>query len=373
MFPVLTISGAPYERGRQYGAQTASRVAHSIASYARLFAYRRGMDWAAAQAAALAYQDCIAAFDPDLLEEMRGIADGAGRALGEILALNARTELLAGIAPGFRHAGYEAAEAANRAAGVPDYGECTSLVALPEATRDGGTLLAQNWDWNGRQRDACVVLRIHAPGRPDVLTLTEAGMVGKIGVNEAGVGVCLNILRSTHDGEGVGVPVHVLLRGILNQNSAAGAVNLLLGAQTGASSNMLVADLTDAASVEVTPAGHGVIQPQGGVIVHTNHCVSPDTCPVAAPIDPISSTEPRYNRAEQMMDAARGAITRESIIALLRDRSDGKKSVCVYPDEALSTIDRVETVASAVMDLPARTMYIAPDIPDRAEFTPVTL
>ena len=63
---------------------------------------------------------------PDLLAEITGIAEGAGRDLEEIIALNARTELLF-------------AESAT------DEG-CTVAVILPEAA-GGHTLIGQNWDW----------------------------------------------------------------------------------------------------------------------------------------------------------------------------------------------------------------------------------
>src|SRR5512146_2434392 len=103
MFPEVSVAGAPYERGRAYGEAVAPLVRHSIASYARLFACRRGLDWAGSQAEAMRFAPLLAEVAPDLLEEMRGIADGAGRALPEIVALNVRTELMAGIGAGVYH------------------------------------------------------------------------------------------------------------------------------------------------------------------------------------------------------------------------------------------------------------------------------
>src|SRR4051812_8858074 len=93
MFPLIEISGSPRERGRQYGAAARERILHSVATYARLFAYC-GMTWGEAELRALRYRDPIAATSPDLLEEIDGIAEGAGLTKGEILALNARTEIL---------------------------------------------------------------------------------------------------------------------------------------------------------------------------------------------------------------------------------------------------------------------------------------
>lgn len=374
MFPTFTITGTPGDRGWAYGAQAADLIRHSIANYAYLFAYRRGLDWAAVQAAALEYGPIIGAFNAEVLEEVEGIAAGSGHTLGEILALNVRTELLAGTPAGPSHAGYAAAQARNRSAAVPDHGECTALAVLPSRSATGAPLLAQNWDWTGDQRAACIMLRVRAPGKPALLTLTEAGMVGKIGLNEAGVGVCLNILRSNGDGETPGVPVHVLLRTILESGSVGEARALATSAKTGASSNLLCAD-TDgqAVSIEVTPAGAGLIEPSNGLLIHTNHCLSPDTCALEKPFDAISSTVPRLNKALALLSDRADAIDRDAVMAVLRDESEGLMSICRSPDRRLAPADQVETVASVVMDLRERRIDVAPDIPSRVAFTPVAL
>ena len=47
------------------------------------------------------------------------------------------------------------------------------------------------------------------------VTLTEAGILAKIGLNDAGLGVCLNLLDTTADGGLDGTPIHLLLRQVL--------------------------------------------------------------------------------------------------------------------------------------------------------------
>jgi isopenicillin-N N-acyltransferase-like protein len=115
MFPVLEVSGSAFERGRIHGEQALGRVEHSLANYARLFEFH-GMPWAEAQHRSIAYRDVIGAFDASLLEEIEGIAQGAGRRVEEILALNARTELLP----------------AQYLSGT-DSGECTAMAVSPAA------------------------------------------------------------------------------------------------------------------------------------------------------------------------------------------------------------------------------------------------
>lgn len=238
MFPVVEVSGSAFERGRVHGEQARERVARSLANYARLFGYY-GMPWDEAQRRSLPYRDVIGGFDAGLLEEMEGIARGAGRPFSEILALNARTEVLP---PSFLTGA--------------DAGECTAIAVTPAGSATGGTLLAQNWDWVGAQREAMIVLRIPESDAPACLTLTEAGMLAKIGLNAGGVGVCLNILRSIFDGTQAGVPVHVLLRALLKRKSVRDAVEFCSTLAFGGSSNILMADRGgEAASLEFSPRG----------------------------------------------------------------------------------------------------------------------
>lgn len=374
MFPILTLTGPPDERGRHYGTHAAAQIRHSIASYARLFAYRRGVDWATIQAEAQTYVPVLEDAAPDLFAEMCGIAEGAGRALSEIVALNARTELLAGATRAGAHPDYARATAQNRARGVPDHSECTTVAALPQATARGDTLLAQTWDWNGDQRDACVVLRIQAAGHSDILTLTEAGMLAKIGLNSAGLGVCLNILRSQADGQSPGMPVHVLLRRILQMPGVAEALAEAHRVPAAASSCITVGDSTgQALSLEITPGGIGQIEPQDGVLVHTNHCVAAETRAGECAIDPASSTIPRYNRATELLIPRRGRIDTATLMDVLRDRHGAPNCICRRPDARLHPAERAESVAGIVLDLPARVMHIAPGVPCDVDFTPVGL
>lgn len=392
MFPEIRVSGTPYTRGRQYGAAAVQRVQHSIASYARLFAHRRGLDWRAVQGEALRYEGLLVEVAPDLLEEMRGIADGAGEPFAAILALNVRTELMAGIPSGFAHPDGPAALARNKALGVPqhpeeagapvaavgpnplDDGECTTAAAQPAATTHGGTLLAQTWDWQGDQRGACVMLRVESPGEPTILTMTEAGMVGKIGINTAGVAVGLNLLRSHSDGREVGMPVHVLLRKMLQARSFAEARAVADLALPGGSSCVTLASTAgDLVSLELTPAGVAEVWPVDGLLAHANHCVDAGAAVDECPHEPISTSYERYDRAAELLQAAAGAIDVPTLQAILRDRENAPRCICRSPNLDLPPVDRGESVCGIVIDLNAGVMHIAPDVPSEVEFTPVAL
>jgi hypothetical protein len=89
--PRVRVAGTPYERGRQYGAQARTRIHRSVQAYQRVFAHYAGWDWPAVRRAAAGFEAPVAAFRPAYLDEMRGLADGAGLDLADVLAINVRT------------------------------------------------------------------------------------------------------------------------------------------------------------------------------------------------------------------------------------------------------------------------------------------
>jgi isopenicillin-N N-acyltransferase-like protein len=392
MFPEVTVAGAPFERGRAYGAAVAPLVRHSIASYARLFACRRGLDWQASQAEALRFLPLLAEVAPDLLEEMRGIADGSGRQLPEILALNVRTELMAGVAGGVYHPEGPAALARNRAAGVPEHprepgepdlaapaapgddGECTTAAASGPATASGATILAQTWDWQGDQRAACVLLRVRAPGEPAILTMTEAGMVAKAGINSAGVAVSLNLLRSRADGREVGMPVHILLRKVLQARSFAEARAAADLAPPSGSSCITIASADgQIVSLEITPAGVAEVGPDDHMLAHANHCVDAGAIAGECPLEAVSTSRERAGRAWDLLRAGRGELDVAAMQAILCDHADEPRCICRHPDMRVARLDRGESVCGLVMEPAAGVMHVAPGVPCTVPFTAVAL
>ena len=359
MFPVLDVSGSAFERGRAHGERARDRVERSLANYARLFSFN-GMAWEEAQRRSAGYRDLIGAFDASLLEEMEGIARGAGRPFSEILALNARTEVLP---PSFLTGA--------------DAGECTAIAVSPAGSATGETLLAQNWDWIGSQREAMIVLRVReGAGQEDApacLTLTEAGMLAKIGFNSSGLGVCLNILRSVFDGAHPGVPVHVLLRALLKRTSVFDAVEFSSKLSFGGSSNILMADSSgDLASLEFSPKGLRVVRAEGETLCHTNHFLHPEATVWQATHVANLSTIPRLDRARQLA-ALRPKQGLEDVKRLLRDESAGLLSICRKPDSSLPPEAQIESVASVIMELGRGVMHVAPNVPSLAEYLPVAL
>jgi isopenicillin-N N-acyltransferase-like protein len=371
MFPTIDTRQArgAREQGACYGRLAAARIRHSRDTYVRLFGHC-GIAWPRACDLARAMLPAVRGIDPSLLEEMRGIAEGSGLSFDDVLALNCRSEILPST---FLDA------AAEHGAAVFAQGECTAVAVAPSASADGGTWLAQNWDWIGTQRQALVLLRGHAwdgdrRGR-EFLTLTEAGMLAKIGL---GVGpepdrmaVGLNIVRSRHDGEQAAVPIHPLLRHLMTMPSLAAARERMDALQRdfgfGAGSDAPAADSAgEVAAFEVSPRGWQEWPAQDGVMTHTNHFLCAALVPIQHPTTAYLSSEKRLGTARRLTGGR--PVGFEDLQALLRDEGDGPLAVCRRPDPSIDADGRVESVAGVVIGVEARAMWVAPDVPSTVEF-----
>jgi isopenicillin-N N-acyltransferase-like protein len=198
-------------------------------------------------------------------------------------------------------------------------------------------------------------------------------MLAKIGFNEQGFGVCLNILRSVFDGGAPGVPVHVLLRALLKRASVRDAIEFASKLSFGGSSNILCADRGgDIASLEFSPKGLRVLRSEAGTLCHTNHFLHADAAGWQAEFAPNLSTQPRLERALEHA-SARPKHSLDDVKKLLRDETDGLLSICRKPDLSLPPEAQLETVASVIMELARGVMHLAPDVPSRADYQAVAL
>src|SRR5699024_12329757 len=135
------------------------------------------------------------------------------------------------------------------------------------------SVAAQNWDW---AVDFSTLWHINdvgaVPGQHRHVGIAEYGMLGKIGLNEAGVGVLLNILKHRADGPG-GVPVHMVLVRVLSEaGSLAEPLEIVHSAPT--SSRSLITVTTAEAAVQVDVAGEAKRErrsPGDGFPVHAHH------------------------------------------------------------------------------------------------------
>jgi isopenicillin-N N-acyltransferase-like protein len=356
-FPHVRVDGDARARGRSYGEQARDRVQRSVGAYREVFAAYAGWDWSRVTEHAGAYAPAIEAFEPAYLEEMRGIADGAGVEEADVLAINVRTEVMF------------AAKA--REAGDRRLGECSAFAVTPARSADGHTLIGQNWDWLLHSADTVVVLEVEQDGRPDFVTIVEAGLLAKTGMNSSGIGLVTNALVSDADRGVPGIPYHVALRAILDAESISDAYAALQRGERSSSGNYLIAHRDGlAANIEAAPGDFSRLAltfPTEGLLLHTNHFLSRDLAGTDVGLWVMPDSPFRLQRlAEQT--AGRSTLSIEHFRAVLADHANHPSGVCCHPDRRWPVLEQGETVASVLMDVDARRMWLADGRPCTAPF-----
>jgi isopenicillin-N N-acyltransferase like protein len=343
----------PHERGLELGERFRDRITDTVAAYRRLFEARAERPFDVDLWSERAW-DSIQRLAPVHAEEIAGIAEGAGLLVRQLASVNARTELLAAANPSGQT-------------------ECSTVVSLPPGRPP---VAVQTWDWYDAMSDGWFTWTIpHADGRV-VRTVTEFGMLAKIGVNDAGVGVMLNMLHHRNDAEAaaaeqVGHPVHLLSRAILDDaTSTTDAVRIASAARTSASTSLTVLDdAGHAVSIELFPGGPGLLEPTDDVLVRTNHFVSDagrDGC-LASAISP--STELRRRHLVDAFAAEQPTTTQDVLAAMTHHDEDG--GVCRHPLTDTEPILWHRTVATVAIDVAQRSLDARPDGPCGHRMQPV--
>jgi len=343
-FKEITIQGTPYERGLSHGQQCREEIGVSIQVYGTLFEELKGLSWEDARKISEFYLSKTRDFAPDYVEEMRGIAEGANVDLLDIAALNARTEIM------FAQL---------------DAQECTTLSLLPPATEGGRVIAAQNWDFYRQLRDSIVILHVHQENKPNFVMVSEAGMIGGIGMNDRGIGVLLNAL--TADTTCQGIPLRTRMRAMLDSDTLAEAY--AKGSHKPTSVGHLVATHKDGVAIafEMDSKGFETIIPEDGVWVHTNHYVGRKMYQ-AHDAAPRASTYIRLQRIQALVKEAHGKITKETVMHMLRDHAGYPYSLCTHENSKDPVTTQYVTNFAIIMDLTEGCFYLAPGNPCESEF-----
>ena len=257
-----------------------------------------------------------------------------------VAAINARTEILGIIRPKDL---------------APD--ECSSVVSSARQP-----FAMQNWDWYDAMSGNWLEWTIEHPDGRRVTTVTEYGIVGKIGINDRGVGVLFNMLRHADDGGGIGVPVHIVSRRILDTASdVPGALAVCGSAAVSASTSLTIATRHTAVSVELWPGGPGHVLPaEDGLLLRTNHFLTDPAQP--GDLVPLSESdsEVRYDELRAKLAGRGRELAAADVLAVLGSH-DGE--LCCHADPEIVPELRHATLATVCLDLAEHTVTTYPGTP----------
>ncbi len=313
--------------GREHGEATRDLIQQMLSElYAIVFAglqdgplHMRNRAWCLDWAKS--HIPFLQAFDPALLEEAEGIAEGAALPLEEIIFLNGFLGVFDYVSPTFQ---------AQRglARGCTAFGVCDETQ----------TLIGQTYDLEAFHQAGALLLRLHPEDAPECLVYTTAGMVGCAGMNAEGIGVVINNLIP-NDAQ-AGVPYPFLIRGLLKARHVGQAIDSVLGARRASGTNYVLADGQGfGAMLETSATDYALLPFHRDPRAHANHYLAPNMLSYEArSIAARGNSIFRHNRMDALLHWAHGGIDREQAKAFLSDHANYPLSICHHHEPENKTI-----------------------------------
>ena len=327
-FIMVRTGGSPREIGFDVGRATAGIVRELAAANPAFYRRETGQRFEAIKRYFLRnFLPFAVRRYPDHVEEIRGLAEGAGLPFDDVAVFSAEEELLD------TWGGWD---------------KCSTAVVRSR----GRLLLAHNEDYIGRYHDRLVLIEAEPRRRPAFLSLGYPGTLAgsSCGLNAAGLAEANNSLRFRPRRRGL--PKNFVLRDLLAARSLAEARRLAVAGPRVVAGNICVASAAEdrALALETSLDQTAVVELGAGPLVHTNHVISPE-------IDvsgerPTEHSRRRYAALTGRLARRGSRVDARFLQDVLGDRSSGLRRFSLKPQAAT-------TLATVIMDPAARSMLVA--------------
>lgn len=264
--PVIELAGSPRERGRIYGRLVKTLIAEvmenwqaGLGNFLKREAKPDAVDADAyidAFLAASNYLDAIERWAPEILEEVKGIAEGSGQSYKNTLALQfGDEEWIYGLRRGLDK----------------PTNKCTAF-GVPDQLK-GISYAGQNMDVPTWVDNRQVLLRIMpTESSPEALVFSKAGNIGLNGMNASGLGITCNTLAQLSYATD-GLPVGFIVRTVLTMHNIDEAEKFLRTIKHASGQNFILSSAGDMRCFECCGTSVVRYQPEAlqGRVFHSNH------------------------------------------------------------------------------------------------------
>ena len=331
--PVIQVRGTHRQVGQQIGARMRPQL-ERIVRRARE-GLPPGVSWEKMLQESQLYLTYSRAAYPQFVEELEGIAEGAGLPFEQVF-LEMCEEL------------WPTPERHGNVSGVSK--GCTDFAARGRATADGSTLLAHTNDLAPEAEEDLVILRVQAGDEPEFLAVTVDGLGFSAGLNAVGISITGNEVACNDIRPGV--PRLLIVRAILAARRLGEAMGACLLPQRASSYNNIIADPNgEIYSMEGSATDCEPIYIDDDILAHANHYISSPMRRFEAHRNRISNSVIRYNRAMRLLRENYGRLSPELFQQLLADHVNYPASICKHKG-------RTVTVFSMIINLNERRVWI---------------
>ncbi len=345
--PLIRVSGSHYDIGGAIGQGYGPKVGEALAYYDRVLQVAGHMSLDEAAAQVMKYLPYAEETLSEFVEEIRGIADGAGVEFELVFVINTLEALVSDL---------------------PRFG-CTGIaVNLPE--RDE-VWLAHNEDWYAE--DACRVAVVIAQpqGEPAFLSVINGPLLPAVGFNEEGIGQGVNSVYPTD--VRVGVPRTFSSRRVLEARNLGEAMQFAcLPGRAGGYNHLLATDDGELYCFETTAKEFDALYGED-ILAHANHYLSPHLHAISDPPHPGSII--RANRARKLARShlAAGLDGRTALTRALTDHVNHPESICAHPQPTEPYEAQTATVFSVVVELRSRRAWVTSGPPCQGAYQEFSL
>ena len=355
---IVTFSGSGYELGLQHGKTLKKEIGEIIEAWKNNVANQSGKDADEVLNEFFEYaefDEAIKNWTPELYEEIKGIAEGSGHQFNDILVLNLLDEFWVYIDNLDNH-------------------HCSG-VGVP--SREGRpAYISQNMDLENYTDGFQVLMRLNrTESRPEQLILTHPGLIALNGLNEEGIGVCVNTLMQLKASSN-GLPVAFVVRHIINSTNKDDLLSFIQSVNHASGQNYIIGIRGEVYDFEASANKVVRFNPmnENGTVYHTNHpLVNDDVKPWYKKYNPNlkeakrvsgSNSHLRFSAVENRMKS-NSQVSDGLIKEALRSKDNGDNPVCRTKHENGSGF----TFASTIMTLTEKpNIQILAGPPDESDY-----
>src|SRR5579884_197431 len=363
---VVEVTGTPRDRGRTQGEELRSLIADGVQRWEERIHRRTGTppaEYIDRFLEASDFMPAVKRWAPDLLEEVRGIGEGANLPFKVAYAYQLMDE------EWFFRFDY----VRSRSGGSE---HCSTLAVYGEG---GPPILAQNMDLPKTYDGTQTLLRVRYPDGLESLVFTAAGLIGTTGLNNQAIGICVNSI-SQLGYRLQGLPVSFVIRRVLEFRSWHEATTFVQTIPHASAQNMAVGGPEQVADFECAPQGVVEFMPGQKRIYHTNRPLMHENQPLAGhgvlslsfgkgsesedghDAKPLSDSEQRFLFLERGLQDESEVVTIDRVKALLSD--------CSVPVSVpRASAGEGVTLGSLIMELGRNpVLYLAPGPPSETAY-----
>jgi len=366
---VITLTGTPRERGRIHGEELRSKIKSITGEWKELLAKQHNIDpdkYLEEFVENTHFLPEIQKWTPGILEEVKGIAEGANIDYTTFYAYQLGDE--------------EWWYGRNRRFGLvtPGAKQCSALGVFGQEGLP--TYMGQNMDIPMYTDGHQVILHVKQHDSDvESFIFTFSGYIATTGMNNKAVGVCCNTLLQLNQRTD-GLPVAYIVRGILEQKSREDAVKFIHSIKHASGQNYTIGGPHEVAAYECSSHKVSRFIPYAGAqrVYHTNHPLVNDDRGIYNKILETlpperrvrrgpSNSEIRLEALEKRLKNPERKITLDIIKETLSSHDDPRNPVCNDRKPGAGGLTAGCPVMELSSELPI--LHIAPGPPCSTPFT----